>query len=471
MVGKHGKKILYLDENTGATDLDIDPENPDHIYAVLWSFRRTPWSFDSGFTGGSAVYKSKNAGQDWLKIQNGLPNEKLGRMAIGVAPSNANVLYLSVECETEEKKGIYISTNAGESWAMANNDFNATVRPFYFSNLTIDPHNDSIVMKCGLNATISEDRGVVFRNTGQNVHSDVHDIWIDPSNTKHVLLATDGGIYESVDRGHSFKMWMNLPVSQFYHVSVDNDQPFNVYGGLQDNGSWMGPSRKAGGITNNDWKAIFGGDGFYAFRHPVKENIVFAEYQGGNFIRFDKNTGQAKSIAPYRQGDEEKLRYNWNAPIHLSPSQNDRMYFASQYLYKSENMGDSWKRISPDLSTNNLDKQRQFESGGLSIDNSGAENHCTIYAVSESPVDGATIWVGTDDGNLQLTTDGGANWTNVVANIPNLPANTWVTFIDPSPHDAQTAYVTFDGHRMGDQQTYLYKTTDLGKTWQSLFYR
>lgn len=466
--GQTWEKILYLDENTGATDLDIDPENPDHIYAVLWSYRRYPWAFDSGFTGGSAVYKSTNAGVDWQQIQNGLPDEKLGRMAIGVAPSNKNTLYLSVECETAAKKGLYISDDAGANWKMVSNEFNTKVRPFYFSNITVDPLNDSIVMKCGLNAIISENRGKTFRFSDQSVHSDVHDIWVDPSNTKHLLLATDGGIYESVDRGHSFKMWMNLPVSQFYHVSVDDAQPFNVYGGLQDNGSWFGPSRKAGGITNSDWKLIFGSDGFYVLRHPTKENIIFAEYQGGNLLRFDKNTGQAKSIAPYRQGDEEDLRYNWNTPIHISSSQPNRMYFASQYLYKSENMGDSWTRISPDLTTDDPEKQKQSESGGLSIDNSTAENHCTIYTIAESPIADATIWVGTDDGNLQVSSNGGNSWMNVVANIPNLPANTWVTFIDPSPHDAQTAFVTFDGHRTGDKHTYLYKTTDLGKSWVAL---
>ena len=466
--GQTWEKILYIDEDTGATGLDFDPRNPDVVYAVMWSFRRLPWTFDSGFTGGSGVYKSTNGGQDWEKIQNGLPDEKLGRMAIGVAPSNPDVIYLSVECKSQDKKGLYLSTDAGANWEKVSDDFGTTVRPFYFSNLTVDPTNDSIVMKCGLNAIISEDRGRIFRTAGNSVHSDIHDIWIDPSNTKHLLIATDGGIYESIDRGRTTKMWMNLPVSQFYHVSVDNATPFNVYGGLQDNGSWVGPSRKAGGIGNNDWTNVYGGDGFYAFRHPEKENIIFAEYQGGNLVRYDNITGQAKSIAPYRQDDEEDLRYNWNAPIHLSPTNPDRMYFASQYLYRSEDMGESWERISGDLTTDNPEKQQQHLSGGLSIDNSTAENHCTVYAIAESPVAPETIWAGTDDGNLQVTNNGGGNWNNVTVNVPDLPANTWVTFIDPSPHDAQTAYVTFDGHRNGDMNTYLYKTTDLGVSWTRL---
>ncbi len=466
--GQTWEKILYIDENTGATDLDFDPQNPETVYAVMWSFRRLPWTFDSGFTGGSGVYKSTNGGKDWTPIQNGLPDEKLGRMAISVAPTNPDVIYLSVECKSLDKKGLYLSTDAGANWEKVSNDFNTTVRPFYFSNIKVDPTNDSIVIKCGFQAIISENRGQVFRTIGSSVHSDIHDVWIDPTNSKHILVATDGGIYESIDRGRTTKMWMNLPVSQFYHVSVDNATPFNVYGGLQDNGSWVGPSRRAGGIGNSDWTNVYGGDGFYAFRHPEKENIIFAEYQGGNLVRYDKNTGVAKSIAPYRQDDEEDLRYNWNSPIHLSPSNPDRMYFASQYLYRSEDMGESWERISGDLTTDDPEKQQQHLSGGLSIDNSTAENHCTVYAIAESPVAGQTVWAGTDDGNLQVTSDGGKNWNNVIPNVPGLPANTWVTFIEPSPHDAQTAYVTFDGHRTGDGTTYVYKTTNLGATWTRL---
>lgn len=466
--GKTWEKVLYIDENTGASDLDFDPRNPDVVYATTWSFRRYPWSFDSGFTGGSGVYKSTDGGRNWSKIQNGLPDEKLGRMAIAVAPTNGDVVYLSVECKSAAKKGLYLSTDAGANWKMVSNDFNTTVRPFYFSNMTVDPTNDSIVAKCGFQGIISENRGEVFRMIGNSVHSDIHDIWIDPTNPKHLLIATDGGIYESIDRGRTTKMWMNLPVSQFYHVSVDNEKPFNVYGGLQDNGSWMGPSRRAGGIGNNDWTNVYGGDGFYAFRHPLKEDIIFAEYQGGNLVRYNKKTGQAKSIAPYRGTGEEELRYNWNSPVHISTLRPERMYFASQYLYRSEDMGESWERISPDLTTDDPNKQQQYASGGLSIDNSTAENNCTIYTIAESPVAEQTIWVGTDDGNLQVTSDGGQTWRNVTANVPDLPAATWVTFVEPSPHDARTAFVTFDHHRMGDMTTYLYKTTDMGATWTRL---
>lgn len=466
--GRSWEKMLYVDENTGAADLSMDPRDPNVLYASMWSFRRQPWTFDSGFTGGSGLYKTTDGGKTWHTIHAGLPREKLGRIAVAVAPSNGDVVYASVEAKSSEGKGLYRSDDGGAHWQKVNNEFNTTVRPFYFSNLTVDPTNDSIVAKCGLQAIISEDAGRTFRIMDYNVHSDIHDIWIDPANTKHILLATDGGVYESFDRGYTFRMWRNLPVAQFYHVSVDMETPFNVYGGLQDNGSWYAPSRKAGGITNADWKLTFGGDGFYSFRHPVHKNYVFSEYQGGNLVRYDLETGQAKNIFPYARAGEEKLRWNWNAPLHLSPNHPDRIYFGAQYLFRSEDSGDSWQRISPDLTTDDAAKQRQFESGGLSIDNSSAENHTTIYAIAESPRDAQTIWVGTDDGNLQLTTDGGQRWVNVVDRVPGLPRHTWVSFIEASPHDARTALVTFDGHRSGDKQPYLYRTTDGGQTWSSL---
>jgi photosystem II stability/assembly factor-like uncharacterized protein len=466
--GKTWEKVLYIDENTGCASLAMDPENPDILYAAMWGFRRWPWFFNSGLGGKSGLYKSVDGGKTWRTIHQGLPDETLGRIAVAAAPSNAQVLYASVECKSADKKGLYRSDDQGESWSKVSNEFNTTVRPFYFSRLVVDPRDEQIVMKCGLYLIISEDGGARFRTMDQSVHADIHDIWINPNNTKHVLIGTDGGMYESFDRGFSFRMWMNLPLSQFYHVSVDDDIPYNVYGGLQDNGSWYGPSRKAGGITNADWHNSYGGDGFYSFRHPTDKDIIFSEYQGGNLVRYNRKTGTAKDIKPYPAGEESKYRFNWNSPVHISPNNGDRMYFGAQYLFVTNDRGDSWTRISPDLTTNNPDKLRQHESGGLTLDNSTAENHCTIYAIAESPQDELVVWVGTDDGNLQVSADGGKTWRNVVANAPDLPANTWVTFIEPGHFDRKTAYVAFDGHRTGDMETYLYHTNDLGQTWRRL---
>ncbi len=465
--GANWERILYVDEATGAASLSLDPANPDILFAAMWSHRRYPHSFDSGYTGISALYRSRDGGDNWEKLSEGLPTETLGRIAVTVAPGNGDVVYASVETGSEKTKGLYRSEDGGDTWALVDRTFPNQIRPFYFARLAVDPANDSIVVKCGLNAVITQDAGNSWRTFDQSIHSDAHDVYIDPSDGRHILVATDGGVYESFDRGYTFKMWQNLPVSQFYHVSVDNADPYRIYGGLQDNGSWYGPSSRPGGVRNSDWHKTLGGDGFYSFRHPTQPHYVFSEYQGGNLARFDERTGRAKSITPYPDEEAEELRFNWSAPLYLSPD-GERLYFASQYLFLSDDEGDSWQRISPDLTTNDTSLQQQWKSGGLSIDNSGAENHTTIYAVAESPRDPQVIWVGTDDGNLQVTLNGGDSWNKVNSETDGLPAGSWVTFIDASPHDPQTALVTFDNHRRGDMNTYLYRTTDAGQSWERL---
>lgn len=472
--GDTWEKVLYLDDNTGVSDLDIDPNDPSILYAAMWSHRRYPWSFNSGMVGikdytpQSGLYKSTDGGANWNKIQNGLPKGTLGRMAIAVSPVNGNKVYLTVETKEKKERGLYLSNNKGSDWELVSSEAQLSVRPFYFSNLIPDPIEEDKLFKGALNISISEDGGKSFRTVSSAVHSDMHDFWIDPNNNKHILVGTDGGVYESYDGGYLFKMFMNLPVGQFYRVSIDSQEPYNVYGGLQDNGSWYAPSRKPGGIRNADWENSFGGDGFYTLPHPTDEDVVFTEYQEGNMVRVNKKTGLAKDIRPYEKEGDSKFRYNWNTPIHISPNNPERMYFASQFLFKTEDRGDSWERLSDDLTTNDKAKLNQKESGGISIDNSSAENHCTIYSVAESYQNENVIWVGTDDGNLQLSTNGGKEWTNVIGNITGLPANTWVSFIETGRFDANTVYVAFDGHRMGDKASYLYKSSDLGKTWVNL---
>ncbi|PPK88725.1 photosystem II stability/assembly factor-like uncharacterized protein [Neolewinella xylanilytica] len=465
--GADWDRVLYLDEATGAASLSMHPEDPNILFAAMWSHRRYPHTFDSGFTGRSGLYRSRDGGESWELLSEGLPAETLGRIGVAVAPGNGEVVYASVETGSKETKGLYRSEDGGDTWSLVDRTFPNQIRPFYFAQLAVDPSNDSIVVKCGLSAVITQDAGNSWRTFDQSVHSDAHDIYIDPADGRHILVATDGGVYESFDRGYTFKMWQNLPVSQFYHVSVDNADPYRIYGGLQDNGSWYGPSSQPGGIQNSDWRKTLGGDGFYSFRHPTQTHYVFSEYQGGNLARFDERTGRAKSITPYPDTEAGELRFNWSAPLHLS-ADGERLYFASQYLFLSTDAGDSWQRISPDLTTNDTSLQQQWKSGGLSIDNSGAENHTTVYAVAESPSDPNIIWAGTDDGNLQVTLDGGDSWNLVNPASEGPPQGSWVTFIDASPHDSRTALVTFDNHRRGDMATYLYRTTDAGQNWERL---
>ena len=464
--GETWKKILYIDEKTGAADMTMDPKDPSVLYASMWEFRRTAWSFSSGGDN-SALYKSSDAGETWNKIHNGFPDGQLGRLAIAVAPSDATILYTVIEAEDPKRKGLYRSDDAGANWKQLNNDFGITVRPFYFSRITVDPRNPDVVVKGGLSGSISKDGGKTFKSLG-NMHSDIHDIVFDIHDSDRMYAGTDGGVYRSWNGGTTMEIVENLPLSQFYQISVDNAEPYNIYGGLQDNGSWYGPSSSSGGINAGDWNSIGGGDGFRVLKHPTK-NIIYSEMQGAeNVWRYDVDNKLVKTIQPLEQAGYEDLRFNWNAPMAISAHQPDRFYMGSQFLHKSEDMGDTWEIISPDLSTNDSTKQQQADSGGLSMDNSGAENHTTIFTIAESPLDENVIWVGTDDGNVQVTKDGGKNWQNVVSNIQGLPSNTWTYHIEASVHGKGIAYAVFDGHNSGDMQPYVYKTSDFGTTWTNI---
>lgn len=462
--GKTWTKILYINADTGCSDVALDPQEPDIVYAAMWQFRRQPWTFTSGGPG-SGLHKSTDGGKTWKKLTVGLPEGELGRIAIAVAPSRPNVVYANVE---SRKTALYVSQDLGESWTKVN-DANASVksRPFYFSLLVVDPKDYRRVYKPATTLARSQDGGKTFETIASSTHSDHHALWINPANTDHLLLGTDGGVYESLNGGRTFRLLRALPVAQFYHVTADNARPYNVYGGLQDNGTWMGPSHKPGGITNADWRNIGFGDGFWAVPDPTDANFVYLESQGGNLARWDRRTNETKFIAPSAPPGE-KLRFNWNSPIAVGRKNPSNLYFGAQYLFLSRDKGESWTRISPDLTTNDPNKQKQEESGGLTVDNTTAENHCTIFTISESPLDEKVIWVGTDDGNLQVTRDGGRTWTNVVRNIPGLPPNTWCSCVEASRFAVGTAYATFDGHRTGDMATYVYRTDDFGQTWQRL---
>ncbi len=464
--GKSWNKILYVGPSTGATEVIMDPKNPNILYASFWQHRRSAWGFESGGEN-SALYKTVDAGKTWNKIHTGFPAGKLGRIAVEVAPSDSSILYSVLETEDKAKNGLWKSTNAGQSWEHLNNDFGLTVRPFYFSRITIDPKNPDVVIKGGLFGSVSRDGGKTFKNMGA-LHSDIHDVTFDINNSDMIYVGTDGGVYRSWNGGSTLEIVENLPLSQFYQISVDDAEPYNVYGGLQDNGSWYGPSSAPGGVKARDWNSVGYGDGFRVLKHPTK-NIIYSEMQGAaNVWRYDVEKKRTKTIQPLPKKGDSKLRFNWNPPIATSHHAPDRIYIGSQFLHKSENMGDSWEIISPDLSTNDVTKQDQSKSGGLSVDNSGAEMHTTIFTIAESSMDQNIIWVGTDDGNVQLTKDGGKNWENLTANLVGIPKNTWVYHIEASVHNLGTAYAVFEGHASGNMNPYALKTNDFGKTWTSI---
>ncbi|HJQ38192.1 MAG TPA: glycosyl hydrolase [Thermoanaerobaculia bacterium] len=465
--GKTWKKVLYVDTNTGCGDITMDPGDPTVLYAGMWDFRRQPDFFRSGGPG-SGLYRSKDGGETWQRLTQGLPSGHLGRIAVAVAPSRPSTIYAVVEAK---KTALYRSDDLGEHWREMNDSFNVQVRPFYFAHIVVDPKDHNRVYKPGYMLTFSEDGGKTFSGSimsGGSVHPDHHALWISPRDTNMIVIGTDGGVYQSFDKAQRWRALNVLPVSQFYHVNYDLAVPYNVYGGLQDNGTWMAPSQYPGGISNHQWRVIGGGDGFSVTADHVDDDYVYVESQGGRIVRFKRSTGETKEIYPYAKQDESKLRFNWNTPIYASPTQKGTIYLGSQYLMRSKDRGDSWERISPDLTTNDQSNQKQLQSGGLSIDNSSAENYTTIITISESVKNPNVIWVGTDDGNVQVTRDGGKSWTNVTKNATGVPAKTWVSRVDAGHFDENTAYVTFDGHRTGDMKTYVYRTRDGGKTFEAL---
>ena len=459
--------------STGCSSVTLDPTNPDALLAGMWDFRRQGWTFRSGGNGptafsGSGMFRSTDGGKTWseLKAENakGLPAKPWGRVEVVVAPSNRNTVYAAIE---NVKSALYVSADGGNTWERRDDSRNMVWRPFYFSRIVVDPTNDKRLFKMNLRVIVSEDGGKSFADAAGGSHADWHDVWINPKNPQHVIGGDDGGLWYSYDGGTRWWKANNLPISQFYHVSADNKDPYQVYGGLQDNSSWVGDSAYPGGISNSRWENLYGGDGFWTFSDPADPDYTYAEFQGGNISRINRKTLEGRNIQP-RGGYKEKLRFNWNTPIHMSPNEIGTIYIGSQFLFRSRDHGVNWDRISPDLTTNDPQRQRQEESGGITVDNSSAEMHTTIYAISESPKQAGLIWVGTDDGNVQVTRDAGKTWTNVTANLKGVPKGSWVSSIEASRHDAGTAYATIDRHTFGDLGAYVYRTTDYGRTWTAL---
>ena len=459
--------------STGCSSISLDPKNPDVIFAALWDFRRKGWTFRSGGESadkpsGSGLYRSADGGRSWTEITDvanqGFPKKPYGRIAVAVAPSDGNIVYAFVE---STDSALFRSDDGGKTWNERDKSQMMVWRPFYFANLIVDPKNPDRLFKPDLFLIQSLDGGKSFANVGGGTHGDHHDVWIDPTNTQHVIAGDDGGLWQSYDGGNKWWKQNNLPVSQFYHVSIDQADPFHVYGGLQDNSSWVGDSQYPGGITNSRWENMFGGDGFWMFEDPSDPDYIYAEYQGGNIGRVNRKTHEYRAIQPLPDYNE-KLRYNWNTPIALSPNEKGTIYIGAQFLFRSRDHGQSWERISPDLTTNDPKKQKQEESGGVTVDNSAAEMHTTIYSISESPKQAGLIWVGTDDGNVQVTRDGGKSWSNVVGNVRGVPEHSWVSWVQAGSFDAGAAFVAFDRHTFGDMAPYIYRTSDYGKSWTAL---
>ncbi|HEX6133505.1 MAG TPA: hypothetical protein VFZ24_06065 [Longimicrobiales bacterium] len=472
--GRTWRKVLYVDARTGAFELVIDPSNPEHLIASTWEHRRWPWFFTSGGPG-SGLWSSWDGGETWRRQteSNGLPKGELGRIGLAFATNDPRVVYALVEAE---KSALLRSDDGGETWRAVNTETNVNDRPFYYSRIYVDPTNENRVYRVAGDLTMSEDGGRTFRNIApwSSVHVDHHAFWTHPDG-RTIITGNDGGVYISHDRGGAWRFVENLVLAQFYHLSVDDATPFNVYGGLQDNGSWVGPSQvwetpsfKGSHIVAHHWKEIGFGDGFAAVADPRHPNTGYSMSQGGNLRRFDLVTGEERDIMPTPPDDTTKLRFNWNAGIALDPLDPDVIYYGSQFLHTSRDRGETWRIISPDLTTNDPEKQKQAESGGLTLDVTAAENHTTILTIAPSPVERGVIWVGTDDGNVQVTRDGGGSWSNVVTRIRGVPSGTWVPHIEASRHAAGTAYVVFDDHRRGDWATYVYRTTDYGASWQPL---
>lgn len=514
--GKTWQKLaggLPDDGKTGAIDLVMHPQNPEILYVSFWQRQRQPWRFDSGGPNGG-IFKTEDAGRTWTRLTQGIPEGDLGRIGLAISRSNPQVLMAIIEHGyqpqpslrengaqkpnpeyndmTKLGTGIYRTEDGGASWMYMNR---TNVRPFYYSHIYINPLDDKLIYYLATSMRYSEDGGKTLK-TISGLHPDFHTMWLDPTNKNRFYVGQDGGASLTHDHGQTWILFDNICASQFYAVSTDNRDPYYVYGGLQDNGSWAGPSlTRAESILTDYWFNIGGGDGFYTQNDPTDWRIAYVESQGGNIQRVNVETREGTRIRPSQQNtynwkdhappppkkkpdakaeqqsmfrrQRSPFRHNWSSPILISPHNASTIYFGADRLFKSINRGDNWMIISPDLTTNDPDKHSK-PTGGITLDQTGAETHCTITTISESPVTPGLLWVGTDDGNVQVTRDDGKTWENVRPNVPGVPEGIWVSRVEASRFAEGTCYLTFDGHRSDLFKPFVFKTTDYGKTWTSI---
>jgi photosystem II stability/assembly factor-like uncharacterized protein len=469
--GKTWQKILYVDDTTGACDLVMDPSNPMVLYAGMWQYKRTPWILESGGTS-SGIYRTTDGGENWRKLTAGLPASPTGRSALAVAPSDPAHVYALVE----SKNGVlWESRDSGDRWTKISDDRSIQARPFYFSHLYVSPDNEDRIYFLSYDIMLSTDGGRSAHIIAQGVHPDHHVLWIDPRDPAHLLEGNDGGIYSSMDEAAHWNYHDNLPIEQFYSVALDDHYPYMVCGGLQDNNGWCGPSNsmKGGGIGPGDWWVVVGGDGQYVVPGLNGNRWIYGDSQGGAIVRAERTDHVGGSIRPYMMTSfdlavsDMMYRFNWTSPIAVTSKTPDEVYVGGNVLFRSRDSGWNWTPISPDLTRN--DKSKQALTGGpIILDISSAENYDTILSISISTLDPNIIWVGTDDGLVQVTQDGGAHWSNVTANMPNLPEWGRISQIDASPFASGGCAVAVDFHETENNKPYVFKTTDFGKTWTNI---
>ncbi|MBM4194001.1 MAG: sialidase [Gemmatimonadetes bacterium] len=468
--GDTWKKVLYVDNMHGASDIDIDPKNPNRLYAGIWYFTRKQWDHKSGSEKGG-IFRSIDGGKTWEKVTKGVP-KLVGRIGIKVAPSAPNIVY--AVAETREGY-VFKSTDYGETWTKTSDNAHTLGRGFYYADLRVDPQNENRLYTLGMAFTHSVDGGYTFKMMSGNFHGDFQTLWIDPRNPRRLLMGDDGGLNITYDQGGAWRWVQNIPVGQFYQLSFDMKEPFySVSGGLQDNGTWVGPSRTRGSaILSENWRFIQGGDGYYAVSHPDDPEQFLSDYQAGGIQATNLRTFEQREASPQVKrmdgypADSNKVRFNWNAPIVKSPHDGKVVYFAGNIVYRTTDWGKTWTAISPDLSKN--DKSKQGDAGGPILkENTVAEYYANVYSLEESPVRAGVIWAGTDDGNVQVTQDGGRTWTNVAANIPGVGPDAVISAVEPSRRDAGTAYVGIERRMSDDFKPYVFKTTDYGRTWTNI---
>jgi len=467
--GENWKLILHTNDSSGCADLVMDPANPNKLLASMWQHKRTPWSFSSGGSG-SGLYMTFDGGKTWKKLgkEEGLPEGNYGRVGLTIAYNDPKRIYALVEAT---KNGLYRSDDGGFKWELVNsNAQDVTNRPFYFQDIRVDPQNENRLYNINQIISLSEDGGKTFRTIVPygGIHPDHHAFWINPLNANLILDGNDGGIGISRDRGRNWTFNEQLPAGQFYHINTDNKIPYNVMGGMQDNGSWLGPaySWRGGGIRNYYWENVGGGDGFDVSADPENNDWIYSMSQGGELGKQNIITGERMSIQPPSPELKTRLRYNWNAAFAQDPFDAGTIYYGSQFLHRSRNKGLTWEIVSADLTTDNKIQQDQSNNGGISIDITGAENYNTILCIEPSRIDRNVMWVGTDDGNVQLTRDGGKTWTNFRGKIAGMPLGAWVPQIRASRYNAGEAFVVCNDYRRGDSKPYLFRTKDYGQTWE-----